>query len=88
MALVPQQSLRVSETIELSYKHKKTWNHLQCATVWKLQSFSDTQILREIKLGECKISKFDILAYLEDLKLDFRGFLHFLKAEIYQINTI
>ena len=60
-------------------------NNLEIHTVWKLQDFSVTQILREIKVGQCRVSK---AAILEALIIDFSWFLHFLKAEIYQINEI
>ena len=56
--------------------------------MWKLQKFSVNQILREIKVGEFKVSKSVILAHLESLNFDFNEFLHFLKAEFYQINQI
>ena len=52
----------------------------------KLQKFFVTQILREIKVGESRDSKFAIFTHLEALNFDFYGFLQFLKAEIYQIN--
>ena len=35
-----------------------------CFTVWKIQHFSITQILREINFGECKSSKNAIFAIL------------------------
>ena len=48
--------------------------------------FSITQILREIKVGEYRISEYAILTHLDDLNFAFYEFLHFLKAEIYLIN--
>ena len=45
--------------------------------MWKFQSFSTTQILREIKVDECAASKSIILTHLEGLNFDFYGFLHF-----------
>ena len=50
-------------------------------TVWKLQNFSVTQILREIKVGEFRDSKSTILTHLVALNFDFYEFLHFVKAE-------
>ena len=46
-------------------------------TMWKSQDFSITQILREINFQP-----------LEVLNIYFYEFLHFLKAENYQINKI
>ena len=54
----------------------------------KLQNFFVTQILRKIKVGESRHSKSAILRHLEALNFDFNEFLHFLKAEIYQIDKI
>ena len=51
--------------------------------MWKLLDFSVTQILREIKVCEFRVSEFAILAHLEALNLQFHEFLHFLKTEIY-----
>ena len=56
--------------------------------MWKLQKFSVNQILREIKVSEFKISKCTILAHSVSVNFDFNEFLHFLKAEFYQINQI
>ena len=53
-------------------------------TVWKLQNFSITQILRKIKDDE---SKSAILIKLEALNCNFYKFLHFLKPQIYQIQS-
>ena len=49
--------------------------------MWKLQDFSITQILREIKFGEFGSAKSAILTHLEALNFDFHAFLQFLKAE-------
>ena len=57
-------------------------------TVWKLQNFSVTQILREIKVGWYGVSKSSILTHLEALDFDSYEFLHFLNAEIDQMNKI
>ena len=46
----------------------------------EITEYSVTQILREIKVGESATFK-----HWEDLNFDFNSFLHFLKAEIYQI---
>ena len=43
-------------------------------------------ILREINFRDSTSTKSAILTYLEALNFDFYAFLHFLKAEIYQIN--
>ena len=55
-------------------------------TVWKIHDISITQILREIKFGDSRSSKSAIYTHLEALNFDLYEFLHFLKAEIYQIN--
>ena len=57
-------------------------------TVWKLQNFSITQILREIKVAKCRYPNSATFDYLEALNFDFYAFLYFLKAEIYKINKI
>ena len=54
-------------------------------TVWKCQDFSATQIFREINFEDSKKANSDIWAHLEALNFDIYEFLHFLKAEIYQI---
>ena len=57
--------------------------------MWKkFHDFSFTQILREINFGGSRSAKSAIITYLQALNFDFHGFLHFLKAEIYQINQI
>ena len=57
-------------------------------TVWKLQGFSITQSIREIKIGKCRDSKSGTLTHLKALNFDFYKFLHFLKAENDKINKI
>ena len=57
-------------------------------TVQKFQDFSIIQILREINFGECRVTKSAVLTHLEVLNFDKYEFLHFLKADIYQINKI
>ena len=57
-------------------------------TVWKFGNFSITQFLREINFRDSKSAKTAILTHKEALKCDFYELLHFLKAEIYQINKI
>ena len=54
----------------------------------KLQKFFVTQILREIKVGESRDSKFAIFTHLEALNFDLYELYHFLKAAIYQIYKI
>ena len=44
------------------------------------------QILREINFGNSRSAKFAICAILEAPNFDFYEFLHFLKAEIYQLS--
>ena len=46
------------------------------------------RILREINFGDSRSEKAVILTHLEAVKYDFYEFLHFLKAEIYQISKI
>ena len=55
-------------------------------TLWKFQYFSITQILREINSENSSSAKSAILSHLEVLNFDFHVFLHFLKAEIDQMN--
>ena len=54
-------------------------------TVWKLQNFSVTQILREIKVGWSRVWKYAILTLLEAENYDFYEILQCLKVEIYQL---
>ena len=56
--------------------------------MWKFHNFSTTQILREIYIGDFRRTKCTISTHLEDMNSDFYEFLHFLKAEIDQINKI
>ena len=56
--------------------------------MWKFQHFSVTQILREINFEDSWSAKSAILTHLEALNFEFLYFLHFLKAEIYQMNKI
>ena len=49
-------------------------------------NFYITQILREIKFRDSRSEKSAILTNLEALNFEFYEFLHYLKAEIYQIN--
>ena len=39
--------------------------------MWKFHNFSSTQILREIKISECRVSKSAILSHLEAQNFDF-----------------
>ena len=41
------------------------------STVWKLLKLSVIQILREIKVGQCRVSKSAILTHWDALKFDF-----------------
>ena len=59
----------------------------QC-TVWKFHDFSIPQILHEIYLWDSRSEKSAILTHLEALNFDLYDFLHFLKAEIDQMNKI
>ena len=65
------------------FKELTVWN---TATLWKFHDFSVNQILREINFWDSRSAKSAILTHLEALKCDFNEFLHFLNAEIYQIN--
>ena len=56
--------------------------------MWKFHDFSITQILREIKFGDLRSANSAILTHLEALNSDIYDFLHFLNAEIHQINKI
>ena len=57
-------------------------------TVWIFQDFSISQILREINFEDSWSAKSDIFPHSEALNFDFYEFLHFLKAEIDQLNKI
>ena len=57
-------------------------------TVWKIMKFSVTQILREIKVGEFRVSDTAILTHLEALNFDFYTFLPLLRAKNDQIYKI
>ena len=46
------------------------------------------QILREINFGDFTSAKYAILTQLEVLNFAFYEIMHFLKAEIYQLNKI
>ena len=62
-------------------------SQLQC-TVWKLHDFSITQILHEINFGDSRSAKSAISTHVKALNFDSYAFLHFMKAEIYQIDKI
>ena len=51
-------------------------------TVCIFQDFSVTQILREIKIGESRVSNSAILTIKETLNLEFHSFVHFLKMKL------
>ena len=57
-------------------------------TVWNFHDFTISQILREIIFGDYRSAKSAILTHLETLNFDIYEFLHFLKADIYQISKI
>ena len=61
---------------------------LPIATVWKFQNFAITQILREINFGDSTNAKSAISTHFDVLNFACYEILHFLKAEIYQINKI
>ena len=54
----------------------------------KFYDFSVTQNLREINFENSRSAKSAIFTHWEALNFDFCEFLHFLKAENYQINGI
>ena len=56
--------------------------------MWKFQDFSVIQILREINFGESRSYQTAVFALFWIPNFDFHEFLHFLDAEIYQINII
>ena len=56
--------------------------------MWKFHEFPITQILCEINFKDSRSAKCAILTNLEALNIYFYEFLHFLKAEIDQINNI
>ena len=62
-------------------------NYLLC-TVWKFKDFSVIQILLEINFDDSRSSKSAFLTNLEALDFDYNEYLHFLKAEICQMNKI
>ena len=56
--------------------------------MWKFHDFSITQILREINFVDSRSAQSAISTHLDALNFDNNEFLHFLKAEIYQISNI
>ena len=64
----------------------KSINVTEHSTVWNCHDFSITQISREINFGNSWSAKAAILTSLEALNFDLYGFLHFLKAEYYQMD--
>ena len=68
-----------TELLQITKKLRKT---LQVEnTVWKLQKFSVTQILREIKVGKSIVSKSAILTHLEVLNFDISEFCTFCRLK-------
>ena len=57
----------------------------QICTVWKLQDFSTTQILREINFEDYKSEKSAILTHLEALNFDFNEYLQ-LTSKVSKMN--
>ena len=81
----------VPQAIEYSTSSKmgtifKNVDLFKLGTVWKFHNFCITHILREIKFWDSRSAKSAISPHLE--VFDFYDFLHFLKAEIYQMNKI
>ena len=77
---------KMKKDLQVKSKFHDLRNFLpQCG---KFEIFSLTQILRELKVGQSKVSKSAILTHLEALNFDFYAFLHILKAEIHQINIL
>ena len=64
--------------------HEEVVFHSCKCAVWKSNYFSITQILCEINFGDSTSAKSAILTHLKALKVSYE-FLHFLKAEFYQI---
>ena len=54
----------------------------------KFHKLSITYILREINVWDSRNANSAVLTHLEALNFDSYEFLHFLKAEIYQIHKI
>ena len=50
--------------------------------------YQSLRFFREINFWDSRSAKSTILTHLEALNFDFYQFLHFLKAEMYQINKI
>ena len=50
--------------------------------------FSIVQNLCQINFGDCRSTKLASIPHLKALNFDFKGLLHFSKAEINQINKI
>ena len=63
-------------------------NVLETGTVWKFHELCIIQISRETNREDSWSAKSAILPYLEVLNFDFDVFVHFLKAEIYQMNKV
>ena len=64
------------------------WTIFKFAQCRNNRVFSVTQILHGIKVGKFRGAKSAILSHSETVHFDLYEFLHFLKAKIYQINTI
>ena len=68
------------------------WQNLQYTKYFEhekiLSTFAGTQFLREIKVNVSKFLKYAILTHLGALNFGIYDFLHFSKAEMYQIIKI
>ena len=63
-------------------------SEIKLTTVCKFEKISVNQILREISFGDSVSAKSAIATHSAAQNNDFWEFLHFLKAEFYQINKI
>ena len=80
--------IKIGQIIKFKYFENQTRLDLgHCNTVWKLQNYSVTKILRENEIGDFLVSKSTILTQLEALNFYFYSFLHFLKAQIDKIES-
>ena len=56
------------------------------ATVWKLQNYFVAKNLREIKVGESRVSKSAILTNWKALSFDFYEFVHYMTAKFNKLS--
>ena len=78
---------RVNERDSATWRSALHWACFRY-TVWQFKNFSITQILHETNFGESRSAKSAILINLEAHNFEFYDFLHFLKAEIDQIQSL